>query len=115
MKNLYKQVFTNEVIADDTVTSTEEDIRHCLGFVVDISYTGSSLAGSAKLQYKLHEDGTWRDAPNSGATAVHSLGASGGNHQWNVSDVYWAYVRVAFISSDADEATVNAHLFAKGV
>lgn len=115
MKNLYKQIFTNEAVANETTTSSEEDISHCLGFVVDLAYTGSSLAGSAKLQYKLHKDGTWRDAPNSGSTATHSLSASGGNHQWNVADVYWAYVRVSVTSTDSDEATVNAHLFAKGV
>jgi hypothetical protein len=115
MKNLYKQIFTNEVFANETVTSTIEDIRHCLGFMVDLSYTGSSLAGTAKLQFKTELGSSWRDAPNSGDTAHHTLGASGGNVQWYVKDAYAAYVRLAIVSSDADEVTANADIFAKGV
>lgn len=115
MKNISEQIFTDEAVANETVTSQEIDIRHCLGFMLDCVYTGTSLQGTAKLQFKTHKDGTWRDAPNSGDTAHHTVVAAGSNVQWYVKDTYGAYVRLSFATTDADEATVNAHIFAKGV
>jgi hypothetical protein len=111
---IHSATIYNSTFANETDYSSSTDIRHMLGYVIELVYTGSSLAGSAKLQYSM-DNSTFVDLPNSGATATHTLGAAGGTHTWYVVDAYYPYVRAALISSDADVVTATAKLFTKGV
>jgi hypothetical protein len=111
---IHSATIYNTTFANETDYSSTTDIRHMLGYVIELVYTGSSLAGSAKLQYSM--DGTtFTDLPNSGATATHTLAAAGGANTWHVSDAYYPYVRAALISSDADVVTATVKIFTKGV
>ena len=113
MRTNLRTIFDAAVSNNDTINSTKEDISHLYGYYIEVTYTGATLAGTAKVQTSA--DGlTWRDAPDSGATAHHSLSASGGNVQWNVDAAYYAFVRVSFTTDDANAATVTGKIYTKG-
>lgn len=105
---------TAVAVSNTTEYSQAIDMRSMLVAAIELVYTGSSLAGSAKLQYSM--DGTtYRDLPNSGQTAVHTLVAAGSNHMWELVNVGFPYLRLAVTTTDADTATCTARTFAKGV
>jgi hypothetical protein len=108
-------IMENEAVSNTSANSQEIDMRSMLVASIELVYTGSSLAGSAKLQYRMTPTGTWRDLPNSGETATHTLGASGGNHMWSLTNVAFPFLRLVVTTTDADTATCTARTFAKGV
>lgn len=114
MKTIDQRIFTSEAVSNETTVGSTADIQHCWGYSVYLSYTGSTLSGTAKLQAS-HDGSTWFDLANSGATAQHTLGASGGSNHWNVDGAYYPYVRLSVTTDDANTATCNAWIFAKGV
>ena len=107
-------IMTAEAVTNTTVNSQAIDVSSMAGFTLEIVYTGATLNGEAKLQYSM-DNSTYRDLPDSGVTAAHTLGASGGNHLWQVPDVYFPYVRLAVTTANANTATCTARIFAKGI
>ena len=113
MRVKLEQKFTNEVVDSETTESPSQDLRHAYGYYVDVAYTGASLSGTVKLQTS-HDNSTWRDIPNSGSTAHHTVAGSGGNVQWNIDAAHYPYVRISFTEGGAGAATVNAFIYTKG-
>lgn len=114
MKTHYKKLLSAQAVANTTVTSDAQDLSHCLGYVIRLVYAGSSISATAKLQTRMSADDSWFDLPDSGATASHTLTASGGSNVWYVPDAYYPWVRLSITSADADAATCTAEIAAKG-
>lgn len=115
MKNVNKIAFDTLTVANSTLNGNVVDVRECLGCVIDIAYTGTSLQGTIKLQGSLDGE-NYFDYPNSGASAVHTIVAAGSNAQWYLTDIFLAYLRVVITSTDADVLTISrSRVFAKGV
>lgn len=99
----WKDVFTSgQTVANTTLNSSAMDTTNFIGLSAQLTYTGASLAGSAKLQGS--NDGTnWFDV----ASSSQSLAAAGGVLYWTVADVFWMHSRMVVISTDADVVTIT--------
>lgn len=114
MKIAKDNTFESATFNNTSEFSDVQALDSMLGYSVALVYTGSSIAATANLQASI--DGVdWFDLPDSGETAHHTLSASGGSNFWNVSNVFYPKVRLKIVSSDTNDVTATAKIYAKGV
>lgn len=101
-------IFVNEAVASETTVSEAVDITYIVGYAVYASWTGTTIAGSIKLQASV-DNVSWSDVADSSVTIS---GAS--NSFWNITDAFYRYFRLSVTADDENVITVNAAFFAKG-
>jgi hypothetical protein len=114
MKTKRDEILTAEVVSNESTTSQAISLQHMLGITIELVYTGATLDGEAKLEYSM-DNVTYRDLPDSGDTAKHTLAASGGSNLWQIKDAYYPWIRLSVTTNDTNAATCTAKVYAKGV
>lgn len=115
------QILTNGDLSAD-VYSEIIDLNQIFSYSIQAVWTGSSAAGTLKLQvsddmagYYGQSNSTsfvvnWSDYTGSSTTV-----SGPGNFLWNVTDVGYRWVRLAFIASGGSSGSINATYSGKGV
>lgn len=104
---------TTSIVASN-ITTVGLDLQQMYGYSIQAIWTGAALVGTVKLQASLDYNpatgfsGTWSDI--GGSTEVVN---GPGSFVWNVSNVFYPYVRLVFTYTSGSGA-ITVYQFAKG-
>jgi len=102
--------FFDDTVTNETKTSEACNIESAYGISVRVGYSGASLAGTIKLEASLDSE-NWEEVSGT-STAVS---AAGGSVFYNISDIFYPFVRLSIQSSNANTITATAKIYTKGL
>lgn len=109
MKTAYQASYAvNQSLSNSAdFTGTSLSLNQQFGYSIQATWTGTPN-GTFKLQAS-NDNVNWSDLPNTVAA-----GGAAGSTIWNVTDVFYQYVRL-FYTHSTQAGTLNANFVSKGV
>lgn len=109
MNALRKKFFeTTNTVTNTTLNGESMDVTSYLGFSIQVACTGTTIAGSGKLQASL--DGvSWTDIGSTSQTISGDTVLF-----WNIPEIFISQVRPVVTSSNANTITLVGYGVAKG-
>jgi hypothetical protein len=101
-------LFTAEAVASQTKVTETVSLDHLYAYAVWASWSGTTIAGSIKLQASI--DGTnWNDVADSSQTI-----SAASTYLWNITEVAYPNFRVSVTADNANVITTTVKFYAKG-
>lgn len=104
----YDKIIMNTTVTNETKYSDGFPVEDMNGYAIQAAWAGALAAGSIKIEASI-DNFTYFELPDSAVTI-----AGPENQMWNVTGVFYKWMRMAVVSSDANTITIVVRLYAKG-
>ncbi len=98
----------NTSVTNETKYSDGFPVLDMNGFALQAAWAGTSLSGQIKIEASI-DNFSYFELPDSAVSIT-----STDNQMWNVTGVFYKWVRMVVISSNANTIQVVVRIYAKG-
>ena len=104
----YDKIIMNTTVTNETKYSDGFPVQDMNGFALQAAWVGTSIAGEIKIESSI-DNYTYFELPDSAVSITAT-----GDQMWNVTGVFYKWMRMVVTSSNAQTIQVGVRIYAKG-
>lgn len=104
----YDKIIMNTTVTNETKYSDGFPVEDMNGYAIQAAWVGALANGQIKIEASI-DNNTFFELPDSAVTISGT-----GDQMWNVTGVFYKWMRMAVVSSDANPIAVGVRIYAKG-
>lgn len=104
----YDKIIMNTTVTNETKYSDGFPVEDMNGYALQAAWAGALANGQIKIEASI-DNFTFFELPDSAVTI-----SGPGDQMWNVTGVFYKWVRMCVISTDVNTITMVVRIYAKG-